>query len=361
MKKMKLHPLIALLFIALKVSLAQDMATSVPMEAEAWNIKARQHSFETYDERRTLALNGLAFVKDLELSNGIIEVDVYANKKRSFAGIVFRSHQNNREEVYMRMHKSSQADAVQYTPIFNGESNWQLYREHQANVTFKRQGWNSLRVEFAHTKAVVLVNDEKVVSINGLKTENLSGEIGLWALFGNRFSNFRYTKTEASISLNRENPVTPEDGWITQWQLTAAVPFLGETPNFDDFKEKPTIKATTEASGLLPISKYLKKPNAGNFEGNQEAYTVASTSIEVDENVVQKFSFDYSDKIIVYLNGTPIFFGNNAFRTKGVQFMGHMDIRANTLPLNLKKGKNTLHCVVIERANGWGLIGKIEE
>jgi hypothetical protein len=87
---------------------------------------------------------------------------------------------------------------------------------------------------------------------------------------------------------------------------------------------------------------------------------VASTSIESNNNQVRLFSFDYSDKIIVYLNGTTIFSGNNAFRSKGLQYQGHIDINANKLYLNLKKGNNTLDCVVIDKANGWGLIGKLE-
>tara|TARA_R110002095_G_scaffold50469_1_gene44261 strand:+ start:742 stop:1014 length:273 start_codon:yes stop_codon:yes gene_type:complete len=89
-------------------------------------------------------------------------------------------------------------------------------------------------------------------------------------------------------------------------------------------------------------------------------YAVASTIIETNSDQVQLFSFDYSDKIIVYLNGKPIFKGNNAFRSKGMQYQGHIDIDANTLFLHLKKGKNTLHCVVIDKANGWGLLGKLE-
>ena len=43
-----------------------------------------------------------------------------------------------------------------------------------------------------------------------------------------------------------------------------------------------------------------------------------------------QFFFDYSDKIFVYLNGKLVFSGNNAFRSKGVQYQGHVDINANS-------------------------------
>lgn len=79
-----------------------------------------------------------------------------------------------------------------------------------------------------------------------------------------------------------------------------------------------------------------------------------------DKSGTQLFSFDYSDKIIVYLNGKAVFKGNNAFRTKGVQYMGHLAIDTNTLFLPLEKGENTIHCVVIDKANGWGIMGKLE-
>ena len=50
-------------------------------------------------------------------------------------------------------------------------------------------------------------------------------------------------------------------------------------------------------------------------------YTVSLTI-----NVKNILHFDYSDKIIVYLNGKAIFKGNNAFGVKGMQHMGQMDI-----------------------------------
>jgi len=63
---------------------------------------------------------------------------------------------------------------------------------------------------------------------------------------------------------------------------------------------------------------------------------------------------------MVFLNGKLLFIGNNAFRQKGVQYMGHMDINTNKLHLPLEKGKNEIHCVVIDKANGWGLMAKLE-
>lgn len=351
--------LFSVFFIAHQM-LAQTKET-IPMQSNYWSITdGGSISFETFDGRETMVLDGKAVVKDMDFSNGTLEVDVYANTIRSFAGFVFRKQAGTMEEVYMRMHKSRQPDAVQYTPTYNGESNWQLYREYQANVIFKETGWNSLRVEVKNQTAEIYVNNKKVLQVNDLKSGNLLGEIGIFALFGNRFSNFRVTQTGKAKLQKSQSTTETEPGVITEWNITDALPYLEDQLFFNDFAKAKTTKVTTEKSGLLPISKYLAKPTSGNFEDNKEAYTVASHVITVEEEQTKLFSFDYSDKIMVFLNGELLYYGNNAFRSKGNQFQGHLGLDVNKLPLHLNKGANTLHCVVIDKANGWGLIGKIE-
>lgn len=354
--------LIFLIFalLSFQLAIAQNSRTKIDMIASNWNLP-KEAALERFDNRETLVLNsGRATVKNQTFTNGTIEVEVYANSTRSFAGITFRKQNDDMEEVYMRLHKSNQVDAIQYTPIFNNESNWQLFREYQARVSFKNTGWNTLRVDVNNKSGEVFVNDEKVMSIDHLKTDHNAGEIGLFALFNSRFSNFRFTTKDAmdNAEIGDSNPIDPHI--ITQWEISKAKPYKEGEINFDDFSKEKYTTTTTEESGLLPISKYLEKTSSGNFEANKEDYTIASTTINADNSETRLFSFDYSDKIIVYLNGKAIFKGNNAFRTKGIQYMGHIDINTNKLYLPLEKGVNKIHCVVIDKANGWGLIAKLE-
>lgn len=349
-----------ILFLCFQVSFSQSSETKIEMVASNWNV-TKEATFEKFDNRETLVLkSGRITVKNQKFTNGSIEVDVYANAIRSFAGITFRKKGNTMEEVYMRLHKTNQADAVQYTPIFNNESNWQLYREHQAKVSFKNKGWNALRIEVNNDNAEVFVNNEKVMSITDLRSNNTSGEIGLFALFSSRFSNFRYTpkQTKAQSKTIDDTPIDPNI--ISQWEITKAKTYKEQELHFNDFLKEEYTTVKTEKSGLLPISKYIKKTSSGNFEQNIEDYMIAFTTVYSENSGTKLFSFDYSDKIIVYLNGEVLFKGNNAFRTKGVQYMGHIDINTNKLFIPLKKGKNTIHCVVIDKANGWGLIAKLE-
>lgn len=50
---------------------------------------------------------------------------------------------------------------------------------------------------------------------------------------------------------------------------------------------------------------------------------------------------------------------NNAFRAKGALFRGDFEPSTQTLSLPLKRGSNTLMIAVAERANGWGLSGRL--
>lgn len=349
----------------LNVSYGQNNPETIPMTSSNWELsegaKNSKHTFEEFEGRETLLLNGKVTVKGYQFSNGIIEVDVYAKEARSFAGIIFRKQKGTMEETYMRLHKSKQPDAVQYSAIYNHETNWQLYREHQANVTFKTKGWNTLRVEVNGTTAEIFVNNEKVLTVNDLKTGFSVGQVGLAALFYNRFSNFRITKTDEVTSSNHLTKENKSSNIIKKWNVTQAFPYIEGMLNPNDFSQLDSKSLSTEVSGLLPISKYIERTSVGNFEANKEEYAVASTTVVADTNEVRQFFFDYSDKIFVYLNGKLIFSGNNAFRSKGVQYEGHIDINANSLYLDLKKGKNTLQCVIIDKANGWGIIGGLKK
>ena len=354
-----LIPFITLFICCISCLYAQNTVTKVEMIPSLWEFPS-EAVFEKFDNRNTLLLNGKATVKNLEFTNGTIEVDVYAKSERSFAGIIFRKQKHTMEEVYMRLHKSNQVDAIQYSPTFNKELTWQLYKEYQAKIAFKKKGWNTLRVAIKNNIAKVFINNKEVLVVDHLRTGFKIGEIGLFALFTNRFSNFRYTVNNIPDEKIKTEPYTETSNIISKWHITKAVTYVKEKFQFGSFSDMEQIEALTEKSGLLPISKYIEKPSSGSFEQNKEAFTVATTIIDAEKDMTKIFSFDYSDKIMVYLNGQLLFKGNNAFRSKGIQHTGHIDINANQLHLQLKQGSNKLQCVVIDKANGWGLIAKLK-
>jgi hypothetical protein len=83
-----------------------------------------------YQGRKCLLLDGgAAILKDFEMRDGVIDVDVATPAKRGFVGFDFRLDKDGTsyEEAYLRQHKSGLPDAMQYTPVLNTGRNWQIY------------------------------------------------------------------------------------------------------------------------------------------------------------------------------------------------------------------------------------------
>lgn len=344
---------------------AQYKKRILPLDKSSWEFPNDSKVQSTIHKGKyALYLNREGYLKDFEFKNGTLEVKIAANIKRSFAGFIFRANHDHAEKVYLRMHKSRMPDAIQYSPIFNEESNWQLYRELQNTTVFNTDDWNTLKLAVYNNQAVIFVNDVELLKIDKLRTDNTKGRIGFFGLFGNWFADLTYSpevdeKLFPIISSPKKNNI----GIIKNWQVS-------EVYSIDELKNNSTLNITkkarfdsfkTEESGLLPISKYRKKLSQGKFEKNKIDFVIAKLIIHSDKKQTKKIYFDYSDKLTFYLNETMIFEGNNTFRAKGIQHTGHLGINSNALFLNLNKGKNEIICMISEKANGWGLMARFED
>src|SRR5882762_4456346 len=102
---------------------------SVPADSPRWELQGQAKAAE-YQGRKCLLLDGgAAIVKDFEMRDGVIDVDIATPANRGFFGIQFRiaNEGANLEWVYLRQHKSGLPDAMQYTPVLNTGLNWQIY------------------------------------------------------------------------------------------------------------------------------------------------------------------------------------------------------------------------------------------
>src|SRR5678810_1004746 len=94
-------------------------AEQIPPDSPRWELQGQAKVVE-YQGRQSLYLDGGgAGLKDFELRDGVIDVDVATPAARGFFGIQFRLQKVNGEWVYLRQHKSGAPDAMQYTPVLN--------------------------------------------------------------------------------------------------------------------------------------------------------------------------------------------------------------------------------------------------
>jgi hypothetical protein len=98
-----------------------SQSLSVPSDSPRWELQQGAKVAE-YLGRKCLAIDGgAAVLKDFEMRDGVLDVDVATAAKRGFFGFDVRIDKDgaNYEEIYLRQHKSGLPDAMQYTPVLN--------------------------------------------------------------------------------------------------------------------------------------------------------------------------------------------------------------------------------------------------
>jgi len=337
-------------------------------------------SVTDYLGRRSIRLDGGgATVKDLDLRDGVIDVDVATPANRGFFGIQFRISADgaNGEWVYLRQHKSGQPDALQYTPVLATGLNWQIYNGpgFTGSMEIPRGAWFHLRLELTGAQARLYADDMRtpVLVMPDLKSGIEKGQIALAVLQGETyFSNFTVRETPP-VPWERRPPPMPA-GTLTRWRLS---------PSFDALtrdleRPLPASEATAmrwqeveaEPPGFVVINRYRDSPHprvsfANDFSKRLEpqpgtAVVYATTTIEAERDQVKKLLLGYSDEVTVFLNGRILYRGRSAQNFRDPGFLGIVNPENDALYLPLRKGRNELVLAVSELGGGWGFICRVE-
>ena len=356
-------------------SVAQQ-SISIPVDSPRWELDGQAKAVE-YEGRKTLFLDGgAATLKDLPVRDGVVDVDVLAKGPRGFFGIQFRIEGNNAEWVYLRPHKSTLPDAVQYTPVINTGLNWQIYNGpgFTAALEIPKNEWFHMRLEFAGAQGKFYVKDMQtpVLVMNDLKSGVQKGLVGLAVLTGQTyFSNFEIRETP-DVPWKRQLPPMPP-ATLTKWSLSPVYDALER--KLENPLSSAEIQAITwedvkaEPPGFVVIYRYRDAPHprvtfANDFSkrldpqpGMKVIY--ARTSIESDREQVKKLFLGYSDDVSVFLNGKILFTGRSAQNFRDPGFLGIINPENDAVYLPLQKGKNELILAVSELGGGWGFICRL--
>jgi len=355
-------------------------AVPIPPDSPRWDLQGQAKPAD-YLGRKCLFLDGgAAILKDFEMRDGVVDVDVATPASRGFFGIQFRIADEgaNAEWVYLRQHKSGLPDAIQYTPVLNTGLNWQIYNGtgFTGAVEIPRETWFHLRLKVAGAQAKLWVRDLEtpVLVMNDLKSGVHKGQLALAVLTGaTYFSNFEVRVTPDAPWERHSPPMPP--GTLTKWSLSRSYDALERD------LERPLTPAESEAAGwqdveaeppgFVVVNRYRESPHprvsfATDFSkrldpqpGMKVVY--ARTSIESDRDRVQKLSLGYSDDVSVFLNGRILFRGRSAQNFRDPGFLGIVNPENDAVYLPLKKGRNELILAVSELGGGWGFICRLTE
>jgi hypothetical protein len=284
---------------------------------------------------------------DVALDDGVLEVDVAVTAERSFHGVAWRvADDSNYESFFVRPHQVGNPDAVQYTPVFNGLSAWQLYHGdgfwHPAR--FPIEEWFTVRVEFADDRARLSVAGAAVIECTRLRHEPRTGAVGI--LVGGDellLGALRWSAEPPALP-----PLPPEphrEGFVPRWQVSEAFSEGELAAQFAAEHHWTTLD--TEPSGLADLARV--NPVRENADT-----VLARVAVHADRARHVALELGFSDRVVVHLNGTPLYRGDDSYRSRDYRFLGSIGW-FDTVYLPLQAGPNELVLAVSESFGGWGV------
>lgn len=338
---------------------AEIELVEVPFTAEHWTLQG-----EVVEHLGRSALRGGATLNGIELENGIVEVDVAVTGARCFPAVnLRRTAATEYEDFYLRPHSPGKADAVQYAPVFNGQSEWQLCNGEgfTAAAPIPWNEWISFRVELRGRQARVFAGDGErpALRVHDLKHDPVAGALALVAPAGGEvhWSSFRYAVTD-DLEFPPELPSVLPEGTITEWQVSQPLPVTGvdlELPFEDqELGDLEWREVRCQPNGLVDVSR-LHRRNPRTPE-----VVVAKATIVAEEAGRRKLAFGYSDEVSVFLNDEVLFHGDSTFRSRDPNFLGAIGW-LDAVFLDLFEGENELVLLVAEDFGGWGFQARLEE
>jgi len=373
--------LVAVLLLCPVIVLAQnEQPLAVPPDSPRWQLEGNAKPAE-YQGRKCLLLDGGdAVLKDFEMRDGVIDVDVATPATRGFFGFDIRiaPDQSNYEEIYLRQHKSGQPDAMQYTPVLGTGRNWQLFNGpgFTGAVDIPKAEWFHLRLEVTGAQAKLYVKDmdKPALVMDDLKSGVQKGQIALYTLTGETyFTNFTVKTTPDAPWERHLPPMSPNT--ITKWSISPTYDGLArnlEAPLSDaEAKSMQWQDVEAEPPGFVVLYRYRQAPHPrvtfqGDFSKRLEPQPgmkvlYARTFIESDREQVKKLSIGYSDDVSVFLNGKILYRGRSAQGFRDPGFLGIVNPENDAVYLPLKKGRNELILAVSELGGGWGFVCRLED
>src|SRR5215470_2397282 len=192
-------------------------AETVPPDPARWDLEGNAKVAE-YQGRKCLALDGgAAVLKDFEMRDGTIDVDLATSAARGFVGFDVRIDKDgqNYEEIYLRPHESGQPDAIQYTPVLGTGRNWQLFNGpgFTAAVDIPKAEWFHVRLVVAGAQGKLYVKDmeKPVLVMDDRKSGVQKGQIARFNLTGQSYYSNIEVRTTPDAPWERHLPPMPPD------------------------------------------------------------------------------------------------------------------------------------------------------
>lgn len=359
---------VAVMMSAVVMAGAQSARTAVGPAGQGWVVDlpalAGNVKFEPFLGRDAMWLKSNTHVvkAGLDLRDGTIEFDLAPMDQGDFAAITFRRASfADHENIYLRLRRSGDFMALQYAPRVKGSSTWQLYRDFSVEANWPRNQWTHVRVELRGSKMDVYVGNATTpaLSVPRLRNGTTGGEVGFWARVNDRpeawaaaISNLQIRPSTTVTPLTPAASAPPE--YLSNWQISGPVPAKGVVTAMPP-APSTWIPASAEESGLVNVNRLFPVQK-------QRSMVLARHIIRSDTARRVLAGFGYSDDVTVFLNGEPVYTGQNGWDSRTPQLASFVDARWESVFLPLRSGDNELVLAVTDDQRfGWGFAVRLAD
>ncbi len=347
---------------------AQNNEQYISFSNYQWRVAAAEAVIESYLGREALRLRGGRLIADaINFSDGVISFDAAFSEQQSFIGAGWRAIDDAHfEEMYFRAHLNNEPDALQYTPVENGLSAWQIFHDGNAiaPVSHTFTDWNHVKIVVIGDRADIYYNsDTPALHIPDLKRESTSGAVNLRVTGRGEgpiyFSNVAVRPLQAGDEIvgEAEPPLPLPEGLITRWQVSE--PFSEATVatllrlKASESSSHSWQTSSLESNGIANLAKLTGRTR------EQDTVFVRQV-IRSEAAQLKALQFGYSDRARLYLNGKQVYSGIAGWRSRNFSFMGLVGF-FDTVILDLHEGDNELMVAVSETFGGWAWAGAIAD
>ncbi len=326
-------------------------------------------------------LRGIAYRPDLSFSDGTIEFEL-APPGGIFAGVAFRMDNTADYEIiyFITSENGERWKAIQYQPVFSGETTWQLYNEAPYLASIPKEAGRSLRVRIAiaANRADVFLNGDPmaILRVPDLKRDRAAGAIGFWSVApdsaaGNEIRNLHVDSSRIPVvgdPMGERTRPQPSPRQLMRWRVSdrCAAPDGVHAPVTLPVGLAPDTWriVNAEPTGLINLTKAIGNP-AGRQTTNVfggAGWGLAYAAVSIDSAAARSvaLSLSYSDGIGVYLNGRRLYAGDNSADSRYPDYLGTVGPESETIDLPLRAGRNELVLAITDKAFGWGFRAKLD-
>lgn len=317
-----------------------------------WHIDAKESKVEPYLGRDSLFLrDGNVWLDGASLRDGVIEVDIAAPAD-GFHGIAFRAADHeNYELFYLRSQLSKQPDAVQYTPVFHGIYGWQIYtsKRYTQPAEIGADRWVHVRMAIRGSRLEVSL-DGQLLIFPQLVRDPAAGSIGLMSsAVPAHYCNLEIHPADDPIMSGGDGAPADKmpDGTFTHWRVSTTFP----ESKIDSVSGLQWEDLDAGGNGIANLATLRRRDETNNT-------VFAATTLHAEKAGMVRIRFGYSDRVVAFLNGRPIYRGIAQFGSRDPRFLGAIGLY-DELDLPLHAGDNELRFAVSEDFGGWGIIAAV--